>query len=210
MNPPPNEPAPTAPFTDEDRARVAELVEMADRIASVGGFPREQVDSLTRALAYITYLEGALEAADELARAIRDPKGNPDLDECDQQIQPMFASEKPHPCGWASGADDYDAADTDPAHPGVSWCPRCGFRLREPAPKQAEGDRARVDRERLLLLADEVKHGATKITPEEGRTIARVLDRITHLEGALREIAEDTDHPSWRKAKAIARAAIYE
>lgn len=58
-----NEPAPTAPFTDEDRSRVDELVEMADRIASVGGFPREQVDSLTRALAYITHLEGALMAA---------------------------------------------------------------------------------------------------------------------------------------------------
>lgn len=55
------EPAPK--FTEEDRSRVDELVEMADRIASVGGFPREQVDSLTRALAYITHLEGALMAA---------------------------------------------------------------------------------------------------------------------------------------------------
>jgi hypothetical protein len=89
---PPNEPA---SFTDEDRARVEEAIErlaVAGHCSQCGMRinprnedmyhfvahpkahlvverydPPERADALTRALAYITYLEGALEAADELA-----------------------------------------------------------------------------------------------------------------------------------------------
>lgn len=76
----PNEPAPTAPFTDEDRARVETMIRTLERSGawfhrkdsgSAARNENERADSLTRALAYITHLEGALGAADELARVVR-------------------------------------------------------------------------------------------------------------------------------------------
>lgn len=48
---------------------------------------------------------------------------------CDQEIQPRSILEDPHPCGWESGAEDFD----DPRFGyGKPYCPRCGFLLPEP------------------------------------------------------------------------------
>lgn len=88
---PPNEPAPTAPFTDEDRARV-EVLAGAFAVPGAGALDAERkqkmADSLTllAALAHIDRLEGALreiaeidwseppvDMPDELARAALDP-----------------------------------------------------------------------------------------------------------------------------------------
>lgn len=79
---PPNEPAPTAPFTDEDRTRVDRRWTIyvcpschrstmdSDRIECECDV--EAWDEVTVGPAsYITHLEGALEAADELARVVR-------------------------------------------------------------------------------------------------------------------------------------------
>lgn len=59
-------------LTAEDRARLDELVEMAGRLASIGGFPENVADALTRALAALDHQTKALEAADELAQAVRE------------------------------------------------------------------------------------------------------------------------------------------
>lgn len=70
---PPNEPAlnpanPDKPttFTDEDRMLLRCWIE--DRVLAEEQMLPEERASLTRALAYIDHLEGAVEAADELAR----------------------------------------------------------------------------------------------------------------------------------------------
>ncbi len=54
--------------------------------------------------------------------------------ECDQEIQRGFGdpiSTEPHPCGWKSGAEDYD----EPRYCyNTPYCPRCGFVLPHKAP----------------------------------------------------------------------------
>jgi hypothetical protein len=72
---------------------------------------------------------------------------------CDQLIYPLSGGggdREPSPCGWESGADDYEDADRDPANPNViAWCPRCGFRLPE---QEVKADYA----ERLEAVVAEV------------------------------------------------------
>ena len=53
---PPNEPAPTAPFTDEDRQELEMLVEDTEAVPNLN-----DADLIGRAASYITHLEGALD-----------------------------------------------------------------------------------------------------------------------------------------------------